>query len=111
MAQLVSEYGTPANAAVTTSGTTSAATRTITCPVGARIRLRTIVIYASVGSNATLTVSVGGVVVLDYGTNALTTAPTIFSPNIVGAVGQTVLINIGAGSAGTTSTTHSAEIF
>ena len=112
MAQLVGEIGYPLNVAPTVSASTSAATRTLTCPTGSRIKLRSIVIYASASSNATLTVSVGGVVVLDYGTLALTTAATSLNDiNLSGAVGQNVVVNIGAGSVGTTTTSTSAEYF
>lgn len=110
MAQLVSEYGTPINAAATVSGATSAATRTITCPPLGKIRLRTIAIYTSAGQTCTMTVTIGGVVVMDFGTLSTGVSATILSPNLVGSGGQNVLINIGATGAGTTTTTHSAEV-
>lgn len=112
MAQLVGELGYPANAAATVSGSTSATTRTITCPPGSRIKLRSIFLYASASSNLTLTVTVGAVVVADFGTLALTTASTnLVDINIVGPIGSNFVINVGAGSAGTTTITHSAEVF
>lgn len=111
MAQLISEYGAPINPVATTSAANTAGVRTITCPTEGRIRLRTITVYASTTTTATLTVTVGGVVVMDFGTLSLTVAATVVSPNLVGAVGQNVVITVGAAGGGnTTTTTHSAEV-
>jgi hypothetical protein len=112
MAQDVVDIGWPLNAAATVSGATSAATRTLTAPTASRIRLRSIIIYASTSATATLTVTVNSVVVLDYGTLSLTVAGTVISDiNLTALGGQNIIINIGAGSAGTTTTTSVAEYF
>lgn len=95
------------NAAPTTSAANTAAAVTLTGTSGSRICVRSVAIFSSAAGTPTLTVSDGATVVLNLGTLATNTAPTIFpgQPLMCGQTGNNVVVNIGAAGAAVTTTT------
>lgn len=101
------QAGVILNAAPTTSAANTAATVTLTGTAGSRICVREIDIFSSAAGTPTLTISDGATVVQNFGTLATGTAATRIagSPVLCGQTGNNVVVNIGAGGVGVTTTT------
>jgi hypothetical protein len=101
------QSGVILNAAPVTSAANTAAAVTLTGTSGSRVCIREIDVESSAAATATLTVTDGATVVLNYGTLTTGVAPNRFngSPLLCGQTGNTLTVNIGAAGVGITTTT------